>query len=83
MCISSSSEEIDLTYEGIATAIFDLYIANHMIFEEIDLTYEGIATMRLSLFHAQTTNSEEIDLTYEGIATACHCFMLRQQIGRN
>ena len=36
-------EEIDLTYEGIAT-YKKLFIRVDILVEEIDLTYEGIAT---------------------------------------
>ena len=37
-------EEIDLTYEGIATAKFPFLWLPDLFEEEIDLTYEGIAT---------------------------------------
>ena len=36
-------EEIDLTYEGIATKV-NTFLRGIISFEEIDLTYEGIAT---------------------------------------
>ena len=36
------SEEIDLTYEGIAT--YQVHRLTYLFVEEIDLTYEGIAT---------------------------------------
>ena len=38
-------EEIDLTYEGIATVIIFSFKMDYR--EEIDLTYEGIATRSL------------------------------------
>ena len=39
------SEEIDLTYEGIATNHQQKHTSRHPSVEEIDLTYEGIATI--------------------------------------
>ena len=42
--ISQYSEEIDLTYEGIATLAAGLGNLHKGSSEEIDLTYEGIAT---------------------------------------
>ena len=41
-------EEIDLTYEGIATPWFISIFNISSFSEEIDLTYEGIATMIIS-----------------------------------
>ena len=60
-------EEIDLTYEGIATHQ-NIEMMQKTAFEEIDLTYEGIATQRKDFLERETF-WEEIDLTYEGIAT--------------
>ena len=62
------NEEIDLTYEGIATHIVRKIKQKLTSLEEIDLTYEGIATC-FGLLLKIVKKIEEIDLTYEGIAT--------------
>ena len=65
-------EEIDLTYEGIATGTPAVSRIPTLFLEEIDLTYEGIATSLL-VVRCTSVLYEEIDLTYEGIATIISC----------
>ena len=68
-------EEIDLTYEGIATNMPMNTYPYFTTSEEIDLTYEGIATPIVWAFEAPMR--EEIDLTYEGIATRLGSIVLK------
>ena len=75
MLISLNVEGIDLTYEGIATAV-SFVISVQIVLEGIDLTYEGIATLMFNKFKSKTLIREGIDLTYEGIATPFYLHLM-------